>query len=138
MTLIEFVDKFKNSKDHKLTGSLCFWGIWFGRPMDNLHKIISVIVEGDNSVLIIIFDCNERLTIWNPIDIVENMRTLQIAKADRILWEWYSYGDPQTIDNLYFEEYVIINKKIEFKTNVNWFKKNIDDLTFNEPAIALL
>jgi hypothetical protein len=137
MTANEFADRHNSSQRLFDGGSLCIWGNWFGRPMDNIHKITSVSFDQDKNILTLTFDNNERLTIWNALRITEEKTKLQIDNADKVLWEWYFYGKPQTKENLFFEEYKQTDGKIEFKTNVNWFKKDSPDLTIKKPAVAL-
>ena len=36
-------------------GSLCFWGDWFGRPMDNIHTPVSASFDEAEELLVIPF-----------------------------------------------------------------------------------
>jgi hypothetical protein len=40
-------------------------------------------------------------------------------------------------ENLFFEEYEHIGDTINFKTNVNWYKKSSNDLTSKKPAVSM-
>lgn len=137
MTAKEFADRYNFSRQLFEGGSLCIWGNWFGRPMDNFHKIISVLFDTEKNKLTLTFDNKECLTIWNPSNITEEQGQLQIDNADKVLWEWYFYGKPQTKENLFFEEYNRVDNNIEFQTNVNWFRKDSRELTIKKPAVSM-
>ena len=60
---------------------------------------------------------------------------LTIGSADKIHWKWFSYGKPQTDDNLYFIE---INRKENLLTgnsNVDWYQPDFKDLNLINPAL---
>ena len=137
MTASEFYDRYSSSNINFEGGSLCIWGNWFGRPMDNFHRLTLVTFDRQLCKLILTFDNQERLTIWNADSIIETQGHFQIDKADKVLWEWYYYGKPQIEENLFFEEYEHLDSKINFKTNVNWFNKNNTDLTSKKPAVSI-
>lgn len=84
-------------------GSLRFWGDWFGRPYDNFHRPVSA--ELDGSVLTMLFDNGERLTVYEPSGIVNKPNDFHIAHASKIVWEWYNYGRERTPENLCRLEY---------------------------------
>lgn len=105
--------------------------------MDNFHKLDIVSFDKELNTLTLTFDNKERLTIWNAENITDTNRHFQIDKADRVLWEWYYYGKPQTEENLFFEDYERIGDTINFKTNVNWYKKSSKDLTTKTPAVSM-
>lgn len=52
------------------TGSLRIWGQWFGRPHDNIHRIVACSAR-DNE-LCLGFDDDETLTVWVPADLTAN------------------------------------------------------------------
>ena len=45
-------------------GGLRFWGAWYGRPYDLLHRIVAA--EHDHDILRLRFNKGEKLTIWSP------------------------------------------------------------------------
>lgn len=102
MAASEFYERLSSSNLNFEGGSLCIWGNWFGRPMDNFHRLKVVMFDKDLSTLTLTFDNQERLTIWNADNITETKGHFQIDKADKVLWEWYYYGKPQTEENLFF------------------------------------
>ncbi|MDE6733776.1 MAG: hypothetical protein K2J77_12995 [Oscillospiraceae bacterium] len=92
-----------NIKILKTGGSLCFWGEWFGRPYDNIHRPVSA--ELSESVLTIRFESGEKCTIFEPSEIVNEPNDFHIAHASIIVWEWYYYGREHTPENLCRREY---------------------------------
>jgi hypothetical protein len=101
-------------------GTLRFWGDWFGRPHDNLHRLVSC--ECAQDVLTLHFDESEILCVWDPKALTIDRETFQIADADRVRWEWFDYGRPKTAANLYFLEYVKSLDAILATTNVDWYE----------------
>jgi hypothetical protein len=79
------------------------FGDWFGRPMDNVHRVIDASADGDR--LILTFNEGETLTIWNPSGYSTSGKTVGIADADRVRWEWHDYGRARTPENLLFHDY---------------------------------
>jgi hypothetical protein len=97
------------------SGSLCFWGSWFGLPYDNVHRIVSCSAE--RNALSITFNEDETLTIWSPYELIADEATFRITQADRVRWEWFNYGDPKTQANLYYIDYVKKGDRITVQTN---------------------
>ena len=131
----EFVEKYNDKRGQFKGGSLCFYGHWFGRPYDNYHQLEMATLDSSTNTLTLTFNEKEILTISNPQDISEFENKLTIGSADRIYWKWFSYGKPQTNDNLYFIE---INRKDNSLTgisNVDWYKPDFKDLNIINPAL---
>ena len=86
-----------------MLGSLCVWGDWFGRPLDNLHVAVAARHAGDE--LLIEFTERDVLTVRQPEkwrlepDAPFRQPRLLIRRAMRVDWGWYLYGRPQTPDN---------------------------------------
>lgn len=97
------------------SGTLRFWGVWFGAPHDNIHQIVRCEVEGD--VLRLHFDNEEMLSIWSPCGLTMEGSTFRIADAQRVRWDWFLYGQPRIIENLCFYDYVKCSNVIEVHTN---------------------
>jgi len=112
-------------------GSLCFWGVWFGKPYDNQHRITGA--DGQADLLHVGFDGGELLSVWSPVGLEASTSIFQIAAADRVRWEWYYYGRPQTPENLYFEDYL---RGQAGKTNANWYQPNLIPVS-GSPAVAM-
>ena len=81
-------------------GTLRFWGDWFGRPSDNYHKVVAADYDTNKSILVIRFDNEEKCIVYEPIDIISNKNDFHIAKATKIVWEWYLYDKERTPQNL--------------------------------------
>lgn len=81
----------KRLKIKKETGSLCFYNDWFGRPMDNMHRIKKYSYE--NNVLKIVFDKEECLVVLEPTEIINTTKEFAIHQAKKVKWFWYPYGD---------------------------------------------
>ena len=112
-------------------GSICMFGAWFGKPMDNFHQ--PTYAEYEAGVLEVGFNEDEVLEIGNPSCIERDGRSLIIGKADWVKWTWYSYGLPKTEENKYFYLYEINSGKLTSETNSPWpSKPNI-----NEPAFVI-
>ena len=112
-------------------GSLCMFGEWFGRPMDNIHKPEFALYEG--GVLEVQFDEGEILEIGLPSVIERDGRALIINKAEWVKWSWYSYGLPKTKENRFFIMYEKDGGTIKTKTNMRGsYSPNM-----NEPAVML-
>ncbi len=137
MTALEFFNKNNSSTRNFEGGSLCIWGSWFGRPMDNFHILETVTFDEELNILTLIFGNGEHLTIWNAEHISEKKGHFQILQADKILWQWYYNGKPQTKENLLFEEYEYLDGKITLMTNINWFKKDNIELSSKKPAVSM-
>ena len=97
------------------SGSLCFWGSWFGLPYDNVHQIVACTAERD--ALSITFNEDETLTIWSPYELIADEETFRIGQADRVRWEWFSYGEPKTQANLFYIDHVKKGDRISVQTN---------------------
>ena len=116
------------------SGSLRFFGNWFGRPYDNQHTIRSAKTQDD--LLVITFDGKETLSIWNPKESKISEREFYIKYASRVLWEWYYYGRSPRSEDLCYIDYVVENGKISTKTNRDRGKPE-PDANVSEPAVKI-
>lgn len=101
-TVIEFM---KNNISSLKRGTLKFWGEWFGRSMDNYHIIVNIQFKSLENALILTFNEGETLTIWNPEKINSDSSKFYIKSATKIRWKWFSYGQPEILQNLYYKQY---------------------------------
>ena len=85
-------------------GSLVIWGVPFGRPHDNVHAAVSC--SATPEVLRVVFDEGEVLEVWTPTETLFSEGAFRIGGATRVRWQWHSYGESKTPENLCFEEYV--------------------------------
>jgi len=132
----ELVSLIENDENLFKGGTIRIFGDWFGKPYDNYHKIDNAEYDNDKKVLILNFGDKERLEIYNPCHIFEVSTFLKIVKADRVRLNWYYFGKEKKKENLYFIDYLIKNKKIETKTNVDWYEPNFD-VSINDSALII-
>lgn len=99
-------------------GSLAFWGNWFGRPMDNMHRVVRCIAVGDS--LRLGFDKGEVLTVDSPVGFSISKDTFWINDAALVRWEWFYYGRPRTPANRCHQEFARTANGIHAKTNADW------------------
>jgi hypothetical protein len=103
-------------------GTLRFWGEWFGRPYDNAHRLVSCDAQAD--LLHMHFNEGEILSVWAPRDLYigpgrpNSQPILRIMDAERVRWEWFSYGRPHVAANRCFRDFVKTADGITTTTNV--------------------
>lgn len=91
-------------------GSIRLFGSPFGRPMDNIHRVIGAEAEGDR--LIVRFEGGETLVADAPREWAVSERAFRIEKAARVRWEWFHYGRPRTDESLRRMELVVQDGKV--------------------------
>ena len=72
------------------SGSLWFFGVSFGRPYDNVHKVKSIHYDGE--LLIIAFERWDELFVYNPQGIESTEKELKIAGASKVKWSYVPAG----------------------------------------------
>ena len=85
------------------SGSFCFWGDWFGRPLDNSHVCVKASLEGD--LLMADFRDGESLTVYGAADVYSDKGKFYVTDAEMIVWEWDLYDEPEGEDSRRFIEY---------------------------------
>ena len=135
LSIEEFVEKYNKKLGKLKGGSLCFYGYWFGKPYYNYHQLDFVTFDSSTSTLILNFNEKEILSITNPQEICEFENRLTIGSADKISWKWFSYGKPQTDNNLCFIEINRTDNILKGNTNLDSHKSNFKDLNISNPAI---
>ncbi len=110
--------RFIELASEKYTGSLCFFGCWFGRPYDNRHYPVKV--QYSDEALIVIFNEGEILEIECPSELIIDDKTVKIENATKVKWSWYSYGRERTPENLLFYEYKKEGNILVSDTNSPW------------------
>jgi len=103
------------------TGTLRFWGEWFGRPYDNWHKMVDV--EALGNTLHVFFHEGERLSVHAPAGLDLAANQFRIQDAERVRWEWHSYGHPKTPENLRFMDFVKSAKGVFGTSYGCWLSK---------------
>ena len=119
---------------HVRSGTLRFWGQWFGRPHDNRHRIVAGEARGD--VLRVRFDAGEVLTVQDPREATIDAHVFLIGDATRVRWEWFHYGRPRTTENRYFEEFTRDGGTVSVATNVRWHAPRLA-ADPSQPAVEL-
>ena len=95
ISLKSIAEKFTRHEIQLKSGTLRFSGQWFGRPMDNYHRITENRFDEVTNVLEIDFDAGEKLLIWNPVNYSISEQEFTITEATKVRWEWCHYGDTQ-------------------------------------------
>lgn len=115
-------------------GSLRIFGDWFGRPYDNFHvpKTFSFV----DNILVITFENDETLTIWNPAHLQIEEHTFKVEEASKVRWEWFYYGRPKIEENRFFLEYAKDQSAIHADTNVNWYRPRFNT-SMKESAVII-
>ena len=115
-------------------GSLRIFGDPFGRPYDNFHipKTFSFVED----ILVITFEGDETLTIWNPFHIQIAEHIFKVEEASKVRWEWFYYGRPKTEKNKFFLEYIKGQTDIHTTTNVDWYRPSFH-AAMKEPAVMI-
>jgi len=101
-----------------IRGSLCVFGDWFGRPMDNWHQLVSH--EEKEGYVRLTFNEGETLEVWEPAGLKIEGKSFVIQRASRVRWEWFYYGRPKLPENRCFIEHVASEQSIEASSNVDW------------------
>ena len=102
------------------TGTMRFWGDWFGRPMDNWHKVTNAIYDESANVLVMTFENGEECIVSSPIGITSSKNSFYIQDASCVTWSWYFYGKERIDENKFQIQYkkesadIVIRQKDEF------------------------
>jgi hypothetical protein len=101
-------------------GSLVVFGDIFGGRIDNIHTVRSAEATGTPPRLVIKFDDDETLEVWDPEGVTVSASELRIVWATKVRWEWFCYGRPKTPENHYFIEHVTAGAEVTASTNADW------------------
>ena len=118
----------------EIHGSLCVFGDWFGKPMDNNHFVTGFEIEDD--YLKLSFNEGETLEIWGASGFDFQTKKFVIQNARRVRWEWFYYGRPKLKENRFAEEHVVGSGTIEATTNATWYPPNFKPSPL-EPAVLI-
>ncbi|MBN1688409.1 MAG: hypothetical protein JW893_04855 [Candidatus Omnitrophica bacterium] len=130
------VEKFEKGNLKLASGCLKFFGSSFGRPRDNIHTMVSVAYDEKEEVLVLNFDQSECLRVCQAEGIRADRHSFKISRAQKVRWEWFYYGRPQTKENLYYEEFIHEEGRILARTNADWHQKEFD-VSPKEPAVEI-
>lgn len=117
------------------SGSLRVFGDWFGRPHDNVHRPVSA--DSSGPCLIVHFDGDETLRVWEPEGITITASKLLVRGAARVRWEWFSYGSEQTPENLFVEEHWVEDGRVRASSTATWYQPSFSP-SLVHPAVELL
>jgi hypothetical protein len=103
-------------------GTPRFWGEWFGKPYDEIYRVVKCEAEGE--LLKLYFDHEEILSVsaprragflerlhpmapgeYSPSGRVIRERVFRIGGADRVRWEWFYYDSAHPAKNNHFLDY---------------------------------
>jgi hypothetical protein len=118
----------------RIQGTLCVYGDWFGRPMDNCHRMTAV--EGDTSFLKLTFSDEETLEIWDPQNLTLSKTGFSVQSASRVLWRWFYYGRPHLPENRFFIEHTRSGNHVGATSNVTWYSPHFNP-SLTQPAVAI-
>jgi hypothetical protein len=99
----EFIKQAQSDISIINSGTLRFFGDWFGRPMDNYH-VVNQIEYNENQILMKFGD-SHILMIDCPIGIDREEQCFIIEKATKIRYEYGHYGLKQG-ERKYYLEYI--------------------------------
>ena len=117
-----------------IEGALCVFGDRFGRVAEDWHKMTGY--EAKKDYLKLYFKAGETLEVWRPEGLKLVGATFMIRFAERVRWEWFYYGRPQTPENRFYREHVVKEGVVTATTNVTWLVPEFAP-KLTEPAVTL-
>jgi hypothetical protein len=87
-----------------------FWGDWFGRPMDNVHKVTRAVYNEDSDTLALTFEEHEECIVCSPTCITSTEHSFFVTDAKSVSWSWYYYGKEPVKDNMLRIQYTKENE----------------------------
>ena len=115
------------------SGTLRFWGVWFGRPHDNWHSVVRA--EADGDCLVIHFNEEETLKVWHPQGWHIDAQEFVIHSASRVLSQWYWYGRPHAPGNLMTHDFTRHGTEVVFQSTFPQTQPAAPTLV--EPAVRI-
>lgn len=136
LSIKEFIEIYQKDENRVRGGSLCFWGQWFGKPMDHFHGIFSV--SFDHNVLTIDFATQAFLNVTNPGSILTYSNRLEIATADHVYFEWPDRDKSGHVNHRYHYEFSRNGQTISGKSNIHWSVIDQKSLSIKKPAVLII
>jgi hypothetical protein len=134
--MIPAVDQLRATiADQPPTGTLRIFGDWFGRPFDNVHRVVSADVRDD--LLVIAMDDGEVLTVTNPSDIEIGAGAFRIGRADRVRLEWFAYGQPRESADRYEQEHWVDGDRVRAVSSAELYGPSFSP-SLEHPAVELV
>lgn len=126
-----FFKKIKNTNSDKdIKKSLeyivfCIWGDGPGRPYDNAYIIKDREIDNNHDFIRLLFNGGEECIIEQPRGINWGPKGIKINKAKKVIWKYYFYGKPQSIDTLIIMEYTLIDdSNVHVVVKGNYFNRD--------------
>ncbi len=130
----EDVAQFIREHGAQINGSLCVFGDWFGRPMDNWHQLVSH--QAKEGYVRLVFNEGETLEVWDPARVRIEGKSFIIQQASRVRWEWFYYGRPKISENRFFIEHIFSGESIEASSDADWAPRDFKP-SRAEPAVSI-
>jgi hypothetical protein len=118
----------------EIEGALCVFGDPFGRVAEDWHKVTGY--EAKQDYLKLYFKEGETLEVWHPSGLKLEGEKFLIQHAQRVRWEWFYYGRPQTAENRYHREHLVKGDAITVTSNVTWYAPEFSP-SLAKPAVTL-
>ena len=115
------------------SGTLSFWGHWFGKPYDNIHRIVGA--DARDETVVVFFDHGESLIVEALRDWSLEDGKLLIQEAGRVRWQWFYYGRLPSQENLRFQEYRLTEGGVDYSSDFQ--PQQYPRLDRNAPAVQL-
>lgn len=119
------------------SGSLVVFGDIFGGRIDTIHRVRAARVGGTPEHLVVEFDDDETLEVWEPHRWTMDAQTFRIWDAVKVRWEWFYYGRPKIPANRYYREHVVDGQVVTATTNVEG-RTPVFHATLERAAVELL
>lgn len=118
----EIADAISRSLPDVKRGSLVVFGDIFGGRIDNIHVVRAARAVGDPERLVVEFDDDESLEVWDPAEWEVSATAFRIHHASKVRWEWFYYGRPKTPNHRYFHEHTNVGGVVTATSNVDWYQ----------------
>lgn len=128
-------EQFLEQHSGDISGSLCVFGDWFGRPMDNWHQLIRH--EAGPGYIKLSFNEGETLEVWQPKGLRMEGKAFIIQTAARVRWEWFYYGRPKLPENRFVIEHAVTDRGVQATSNADWAPRNFHP-SLSEPAVSIM
>lgn len=133
----EIADAIARSLPDVKRGSLAVFGDIFGGRIDNIHSVRAARAVGAPERLVVEFDDDETLEVWDPADWEISATAFRIRHASKVRWEWFYYGRPKVRENRYYHEHTSVGGVIRATSNVDWYQPSFHPSADRE-AVELL
>ena len=128
-----------------LAGTLRFFGQWFGRAYDNVHRVTSI--TADKHDLVVSFDHSEVLRVTDPSGLALHPRekgnisleppVVTITRASRVHWDFAKYELKMNPRRRFHIDYRVDGGRLKIDTNVNWYRLDKSEADPSAPAVEL-